>query len=58
MRRGSSAQERSRKLDALAAALTTNLCASESSTAVAIGHEADGVLVLPQRPARSYRPRN
>jgi hypothetical protein len=43
------------KLDALAAAMTAKLCAGEPPVAFAVGHKADGVLVLPARPASTYR---
>jgi hypothetical protein len=43
------------KLDALAAALTAKVSAAESATAFAVGHRADGVIVLPAAPGGVYR---
>jgi hypothetical protein len=43
------------KLDALAAALTAKQSAGEPPVSFAVGHKADGVLVLPARPAATYR---
>lgn len=43
------------KLDALAAALTAKASTASPAVAFAVGHKADGVIVLPCEPAASYR---
>jgi hypothetical protein len=56
LERGAPPQISHDKLDALAAALTAKVSASAPG-ACAIGHRADGVLVLPVAPAAAYRSR-
>jgi predicted nuclease with RNAse H fold len=45
------------KLDALAAALTAKVVANDPAVAYAVGRKADGVIVLPGRPAAAYHAR-
>ena len=57
LERGAPAAISHDKLDALAAALTARASAAAPTSAFAVGHKADGVLVLPAEPVTSYRAR-
>lgn len=57
LERGAPPQISHDKLDALAAALTAKVSAAEPG-GWAVGHRADGVLVLPATPAAAYRSRS